>query len=102
MSAQRKSILIVDDERVVRESLDQWFTDEDYEVTVAASGKDGLAALARQHFDLEGAAAHQLAERPAQLFLDHVDQLVPVGVGDHPALLLVDAGVALGPVVAVA
>ncbi|MBS1829088.1 MAG: sigma-54-dependent Fis family transcriptional regulator [Acidobacteria bacterium] len=52
MSAQRSSILIVDDERVVRESLEQWFTDEDYDVTVAASGKDALAALARQRFDL--------------------------------------------------
>jgi two-component system, NtrC family, response regulator HydG len=52
MSAQRNSILIVDDERVVRESLEQWFTDEDYEVTAAPSGKDALAALARQRFDI--------------------------------------------------
>ncbi|MBL8221106.1 MAG: sigma-54-dependent Fis family transcriptional regulator, partial [Bryobacterales bacterium] len=52
MTPHRSSILIVDDERVVRESLEQWFADEDYEVTVAASGKDALAALARQRFDL--------------------------------------------------
>lgn len=52
MSAVRNAILIVDDERVVRESLEQWFSDEDYDVTVAASGKEALAALARQRYDL--------------------------------------------------
>jgi two-component system response regulator HydG len=44
--------LIVDDEPVVRESLEQWFTDEGYRVQVAGCGKDALAALTKQEFDL--------------------------------------------------
>jgi len=46
------SILIVDDEPVVRESLEQWFMDEGYRVCVASNGKDALAALTKQPFDL--------------------------------------------------
>lgn len=48
----RGSILIVDDEPVVRESLEQWFADEGYRVQVASSGRDALTAIARGPFDL--------------------------------------------------
>ena len=38
-------ILIVDDDPVVRDSLGAWFESEDYEVTIAASGKEALALV---------------------------------------------------------
>ncbi|MGV8038707.1 MAG: sigma-54-dependent transcriptional regulator [Thermoanaerobaculaceae bacterium] len=40
-------LLVVDDEQHVRTSLACWFREEGYEVEIAASGKDALAALAR-------------------------------------------------------
>lgn len=52
MNNDRGSILIVDDEAVVRESLEQWFADEGYVVQAASSGKDALAILGRQRFDV--------------------------------------------------
>ena len=45
-------ILIVDDEDVVRESLNQWFDSEGYAVNVASSGKDALTTVAQAQFDL--------------------------------------------------
>ncbi|MBI4911093.1 MAG: sigma-54-dependent Fis family transcriptional regulator [Acidobacteria bacterium] len=48
----RGSILIVDDEPVVRESLEQWFGDEGYAVHAASNGKEALNALAAQPYDL--------------------------------------------------
>ena len=47
------------------------------------------------------AAADHVAQRFVESRLDDRLQLVPVGVGDHPALLLEHAGVPLGGVVAV-
>ena len=41
-------ILVVDDEQHVRNSLATWFREEGYEVSVAASGKEALATLARE------------------------------------------------------
>ena len=41
-------ILVVDDEQHVRNSLATWFREDGYEVATAASGKDALAALARE------------------------------------------------------
>ncbi|MCC6364039.1 MAG: sigma-54-dependent Fis family transcriptional regulator [Bryobacterales bacterium] len=52
MNSSRGAILIVDDEPVVRESLEQWFADEGYQVQTAANGKEALAALARRPFDV--------------------------------------------------
>jgi two-component system response regulator HydG len=52
MPRSRGSILIVDDEPVVRESLEQWFADEGYRVEVASSGKDALVAAVRGPFDV--------------------------------------------------
>ena len=41
-------ILVVDDEQHIRNSLAAWFREEGYEVGVAASGRDALAAIARE------------------------------------------------------
>jgi len=45
-------ILIVDDETVVRESLQSWFDSEGYEIGVAAGGREALLAIQRKQFDL--------------------------------------------------
>jgi two-component system, NtrC family, response regulator HydG len=52
MNSVTGSILIVDDEPVVRESLEQWFSDEGYTVHVAPNGKEALGLIARHAFDL--------------------------------------------------
>ncbi len=46
------TILVVDDEPSVRDSLGEWFTSEGYETKVAASAKEALAALAARQYDL--------------------------------------------------
>jgi DNA-binding NtrC family response regulator len=52
MSEEKLSILIVDDEQVVRDSLVHWFTEEGYEVDSSASAPDALSKLAGREFDL--------------------------------------------------
>ena len=51
-TAERGAILIVDDEPVVRESLEQWFADEGYRIVVAPGGKEALQSVARARFDV--------------------------------------------------
>lgn len=46
------SILIVDDEPVVRESLGKWFAEEGYRVQCAEDGRHALDVLGRETFDL--------------------------------------------------
>jgi DNA-binding NtrC family response regulator len=46
------SILIVDDEPVVRDSLGKWFEEEGYAVDTACSARDALLKLPRQRWDL--------------------------------------------------
>ncbi len=48
----RANLLIVDDELIVRDSLDKWFREEGYDVTVADSAHEALARMAAKHFDL--------------------------------------------------
>jgi len=48
----KASILIVDDETVVRDSLGKWFEEEGYFVETATSAKDALFRLPSQHWDL--------------------------------------------------
>lgn len=50
--AGEKQILVVDDERGMRDLLEIMLTREGYGVTVAESGKKALALLASKHFDL--------------------------------------------------
>jgi len=52
MSEEKYSILIVDDEQVVRDSLLHWFSEEGYEVEVAASAGEALSRLAARDLDL--------------------------------------------------
>jgi DNA-binding NtrC family response regulator len=52
MSEQKLSILIVDDEQVVRDSLVHWFIEEGYDVDSAANANDALGKLAAREFDL--------------------------------------------------
>ncbi len=48
----KASILIVDDENVVRESLGKWFEEEGYSVDTASSAHEALLKLPRQRWDL--------------------------------------------------
>ena len=47
-----RSVLIVDDEAGIRQSLSSVLRDEGYEVAAVASGEDCLASVARKHFDV--------------------------------------------------
>ncbi len=49
---RRESILIVDDERGIRDLLGQILGDEGYETQMAASGEEALEALEKELFDL--------------------------------------------------
>lgn len=48
---KKPTLLIVDDEPAIRQSLSSILADEGYDVHSAASGEDGLALLAAQPFD---------------------------------------------------
>lgn len=48
----KSTILIVDDERIVRESLLHWFEEEGYEVDIAESGEDALKIIDKGKYDL--------------------------------------------------
>ena len=53
MSGQETTnILVVDDDRSMREFLDILLTKEGYNVSLAESGKSGCKALMEEHFDL--------------------------------------------------
>ena len=48
----KPSIMVVDDERIVRESLYHWFKKGGYVVDMAASGREALEKLSQTPFDL--------------------------------------------------
>ena len=48
----KERIMIVDDEKIVRESLYHWFLDEGYEVDTAESGETALKKFDKDKFDL--------------------------------------------------
>ena len=52
MMATKANLLVVDDELIVRDSLDKWFREEGYEVAVAESAHEALAKMAAKRFDL--------------------------------------------------
>ncbi|HUG40757.1 MAG TPA: sigma-54 dependent transcriptional regulator [Longimicrobiales bacterium] len=52
MSTRRASILIVDDEYSVRDSLESWFRKDGHEVRVAASGSEALDHMESRSFDV--------------------------------------------------
>jgi len=47
-----KTILVIDDDRLVRRSLDQYLTEAGFSVTQAVNGKEGLDAALESHPDL--------------------------------------------------
>jgi DNA-binding NtrC family response regulator len=52
MENKNFGILIVDDERIVRESLNKWFLEDGYKVSTAESAVDALAKLTIDNYDL--------------------------------------------------
>ena len=52
MMNPKASLLIVDDENVVRDSLGKWFEEEGYSVDTANSAREALLKLPRQRWDL--------------------------------------------------
>ncbi|MGB7844409.1 MAG: sigma-54 dependent transcriptional regulator [Candidatus Acidiferrum sp.] len=50
--ATRANLLVVDDELIVRDSLDKWFCEEGYDVSVAENAHEALAKMAAKRFDL--------------------------------------------------
>ena len=49
---KRNKILIVDDEKIVRESLFHWFNEAGYNVTTAENGETALKNFIKEKFDL--------------------------------------------------
>ena len=45
-----KPILVVDDEAIMRESLQDWLTDGGYHVETAEEGEEALKAIVEQDF----------------------------------------------------
>jgi len=50
--ATKANLLVVDDELIVRDSLDKWFREEGYVVGVADSAQDALTKMGAKRFDL--------------------------------------------------
>ncbi len=50
--ASKAELLVVDDELIVRDSLNKWFREEGYDVTAADSAQEALAKMAGGRFDL--------------------------------------------------
>ncbi|MGE5276888.1 MAG: sigma-54-dependent transcriptional regulator [Acidobacteriota bacterium] len=49
---KRRRVLVIDDEKAVRETLSQILTDEGYLVTATATGAEGLRRLTEESYDL--------------------------------------------------
>jgi DNA-binding NtrC family response regulator len=52
MSLKKEKILVVDDEKIVRESLFHWFQEEGYQVETAEDGETALRIFDKNKFDL--------------------------------------------------
>jgi len=51
-SGKKSTVLIVDDEPIVRESLRDWLKDAGYQVTTAESGEEALELIEKQDFSV--------------------------------------------------
>src|ERR687886_2655756 len=51
-TARKGSVLVVDDEEIMREVLETLLTNEGYRVDLAKSGEEGLEAYGRRAFDV--------------------------------------------------
>ncbi|HKF44998.1 MAG TPA: sigma-54 dependent transcriptional regulator [Thermoanaerobaculia bacterium] len=49
---KRRRVLVIDDEKAIRETLSQILADEGYAVTATESGEEGLRRLREENFDL--------------------------------------------------
>ena len=49
---QRHSVLIVDDEPIVRESIRDWLKDAGYQVAIAESGEEAMEMIEKQDFSV--------------------------------------------------
>ncbi len=49
---KKAHFLVVDDELIVRDSLEKWFREEGYKVSTAENASGALALLAGDRFDL--------------------------------------------------
>jgi CheY-like chemotaxis protein len=49
---KKPRILVVDDEASVRESLNDWLMEDDYEVGLAASGEDAVSMAQEKSWDV--------------------------------------------------
>src|ERR1035437_10129415 len=52
MSNKKEKILVVDDEKIVRESLFHWFQEEGYQVETAEDGETALRIFDKNKYDL--------------------------------------------------
>lgn len=52
IEAEKRKLLVVDDDRQIRESLRKLLRTEGYEVTLAATGLEGIAKFSAERFDL--------------------------------------------------
>ena len=52
MNPTKPRILVVDDESIVRDSLDGWFSDDGYEVGTASDAKQALAMIRDAVWDI--------------------------------------------------
>jgi len=50
--ATKAKLLVVDDELIVRDSLDKWFREEGYDVTTADSAQEALTKMGEGRYDL--------------------------------------------------
>ncbi len=51
-AVQAAHILVIDDEPLIRETLDEYLTQEGYQVSTCASGEQALALAAEQYFEV--------------------------------------------------
>ena len=95
-------ILIIDDDRSVRDSLKQVLQDTGYAVSAAADGQEGLSALNQQQFqllildldlpkvsgwDILDVAAEQHPSLPVVILTGLADQCEPGALAEADALL---------------
>jgi two-component system response regulator PilR (NtrC family) len=74
--ARAKSILLVEDEQMLRESLAELLRDEGYQVTLAANGREGYEQLVKQPFDLV-ITDMRMPEMDGMTLLGHAQKAAP-------------------------
>ena len=82
-------ILILDDDKYIRLTLDQFLEQKHYEPTVAGEGKDALALLKEQSFDLFLLDVH-LQEMSGMDILCQAMEIQPdlktIVISEHPSI----------------